>query len=398
MNINLLSDAFLQDPYPTYAELRALHEPIWVKQAEGISDIESVLMFSRYEDAVAIYKESQKISSNMFKVREKNEENTFFDHMMGSDGEKHKRLRSSVSEYFNSSNIEKFKPIIRQICDDLIDKMVIEHESIDLVADYAEKIPVLVIANLLGMGDADLVQMRRWSKIIGGGVDTISSSLDDINATKIALKEFLYYVKDYINFRKSHRKNEMIDYLIDLERQKILNESELYSMISFLFAAGHETTINSIGNGFWLLLTHPDQLRMIHNNFSLMSNAVEEIFRFESPLQRSSFRIAIEPVVINGFNVDPGTQISVILGSANRDETIFENADTFNILRSPNPHLSFGLGSHNCLGKHLARVEANIAFEHLLKRLPNMSLISSKPTWSRRSLLRGLTKLEVGFK
>jgi len=395
VTFDLNNDAFIQNPYPTYEKLRRLKEPVWVKQAEGISDIKSVLLFSRYDDAVAIYKESHKISSDMFRVREDNKENTFFNHMMGSDGEKHKRLRSSVSDYFTTSHIKKINPIITKICDNLIDEMLAKDSQIDLVDEYAEKIPVLVIANLLGMSDADLTQMRKWSKLIGGGVDTISSTLDDIAATQIALIEFMGYVREYIDFRKKHPKDEMIDHLIVQERNKILSESELCSMIAFLFAAGHETTINSIGNGIWLLLTHPEQLSRMKNDFLLLPNAVEEVFRFESPLQRSSFRMAIEPVTINGYLIEPGTQISVMLGAANRDETIFEKADKFNILRSPNPHIAFGIGTHNCLGKQLARVEANIAFKRLFERLPNMKLMTSDPEWSRRSLFRGLIKLEV---
>ena len=398
MNLDLNDIEFINNPYPTYKKLRELNEPIWIKQAEGISNVKSILLFSRYEDALEIYKESKKISNNMFRVREFNEKNLFFNHMMGSDGEKHKRLRSSVSDYFKVSHLEQIKPIISNLCNDLAIEIINKGkngEDIDLVNDYAEKIPILVIANLLGMTDCDLIKMRKWSKTISRGIDTISATLEDTEKTKIAIQEFMTYLKEYISYKKNHPKDSMIGHLISLEKNKVLSENELISMVSFLFVAGHETTINSIGNGLWLLLSHPEQLEMIKNDKSLLSNAVEEIFRFESPIQRSSFRMSVEPVIINGFSIDPETQISIAIGSANRDENIFKNPEKFDILRTPNPHIAFGAGVHNCLGKHLARIEASLSIECFIKNFPNLELLSSKPNWDGRSLLRGLKDLKV---
>lgn len=398
MNLNLNDKEFINNPYPTYKKLRDLSEPIWIKQAEGISNVKSILLFSKYEDAIEIYKESKKISNDMFRVREFNEANTFFNHMMGSDGKKHKRLRSSVSDYFRVSHLEQLKPIISKICSDLAVEIINKsknNESIDLVNDYAEKIPILVIANLLGMTDSNLVKMRKWSKIISRGIDTISSTVEDIEKTKIAIQEFMNYIKEYIVYRKNDSTDTMIGHLISLEKNKVLSENELISMISFLFVAGHETTINSIGNGLWLLLSHPEQLQMIKNDNSLLPNAVEEIFRFESPIQRSSFRMSVESIIINGFLIEPETQISIAIGSANRDEKIFKDPDKFDILRTPNPHIAFGVGVHNCLGKHLARIEAALSIECFINNFSNLELISSKPNWDGRSLLRGLKDLKV---
>jgi len=166
-------------------------------------------------------------------------------------------------------------------------------------------------------------------------------------------------------------------------------------MTAFLLFAGHETTINLIGNGLWLLLSHPEQLQLLLEDSSLLPQAVEEILRYESPEQRTSFRIVLEPLEINGITMNPGDQIGVMIGSANHDEKEFENPELFDIQRKPNRHLAFGMGIHNCLGKTLARVEAQIAFAKLLEYLPALKLQETIPSWRKNSFFRGLKELKV---
>lgn len=395
MILDIQNEDFIQNPYPFYQKMRSIKEPIKVKQPEGLSSIENLLLFSRYEDAIAIYKETKKISNDVFRVRENNETNTIFKHMVNSDGEDHSRLRASVSKYFTLDHIRHLENIIQTICDDLIDKIIQKNGKVDLIAEYAEKIPLLVIAKHLGMDDADLDKLRKWTKIIGSGLDVVSATQKDVQNAQAVLLEFLAYIKAYVENRKKHPKNLLIDDLIKNEKEGIYNQQELYSMIAVLFIGGHETTINLIGNGIWLLLSHPQQLAMIKKDFDLIPNAIEEILRYETPVQRSSFRITVEPVEINGFFIEKNTPISIALGSVNRDEKIFNNPDKFDILRSPNPHLSFGFGMHNCLGKHLSKFETKIAFERLFTRLDDIKLLSKVPNFSKKTLFRGHEKLEV---
>ena len=191
--------------------------------------------------------------------------------------------------------------------------------------------------------------------------------------------------------------DSMLSHLIDAHKQGAITLKELSGMVSFLLLAGHETTINLISSGLWLLLKHPEQSQLLRSRGDLLPSAVEEILRFESPAQRSTFRIATDPVEIGGFLVEPGQQISVIIGAANRDEAEFHNPGVFDIRRTPNRHLAFGQGVHSCLGKGLARAEARIAIGKIIEHLPSLRLVESTPLWRKNSFFRGLASLPVSL-
>lgn len=386
---------FVKNPYPYYAKLRAMNKPLWVEQPKAMSSSsKGIWLFSRYEDAISILKESQSISNDASKVRQENETSPFFKHMLNRDGIDHNRLRGLVNKFFSMKHIESIDMQICRVIDTLLDEME-KKENIDLIRDFAEKVPFGVIANIVGIPVSDMPKVRKWIIDIGNGFDTMLVNEEIAKKQHSALLAFLEYLRELIKNEEQFDEKSMINSLLHDQREGSISEDELIGMIGFILGAGHETTIGLIGNGLWLLLSHPDQWQILVDDPSMIPQAIEEALRFESPLQRSNFRITEENVNINGFEVKAGEQISVIVSSANRDETVFENADSFDIQRNPNPHIAFGVGLHNCLGKHLARVEVKIAFEKLIARFPRIKLESNIPQWRYNTFFRALDELRV---
>ncbi len=384
---------FLENPYPYYAKLRALNKPVWVPQpTEMPSSSKGIWFFSRYEDAVAIFKQSTSISNNIFKVLPKSDTNPFFMHVLNSDGADHTRLHRLVNRFFTTKYIKNIEPHIEAVIKNLIDAIE-KKETVDLISDFAEKIPFGVIANLIGIPVADMEKIREWTIDISDGLDTILINEDRLKKREEALFNFVNYLRQLVKKEDEIDSKSLLYSLIQAEKEGHLEKDELLGMVGFFLVSGHETTISLIGNGLWLLLSHPEQWQLLHNDPEMIPSAIEEILRFESPLQRSSFRIVEKAVEINGTKLEPGEQISVLIAAANHDENIFEHAEKFDIQRDPNPHLAFGLGVHNCIGRHLARVEARIAFEKIIEHFPSMHLQNMKPKWKKNTLSRGLIEL-----
>ena len=388
----LAGPAFFSDPYPFYARLREQREPFWLPHQQETSS-DGVWLFSRYDDAVAIFKQVAGVTKNLRSVRPKGVRLTFDANLLHRDGADHLRLRRLVSDYFSMASVERLRPVVVAIANELVTKAQSKGEFC-FVADVAEPMPLYVIASIVGIPGADMQRVRAWSLILSAGFDSLLSDVAVLGRQKQAMDEFFAYVEHQIEAKRSKPDNSMLSALVGA-RGKHLDHEELAAMIGFLLFAGHETTVSLLGSLVWLLLSHPEQWALVRRQPELVHGAVEEALRFESPTQRTSFRLVNEPVTINGHTLEPGQQIGVIIGSANRDEAAFERADQFDIGRNPNNHIAFGPGLHNCLGKSVARMEAEVCLEVLLNKMPDLVPRSAYPAWRRNSFFRGLLSLPV---
>ncbi len=314
--------------------------------------------------------------------------------MLTTDPPDHTRLRQLVSKAFTPRMIEQLRPRIQQIADALIDAVEARGEM-DLIADFALPLPITVISEMLGIPEADRHQFRTWTQVL------INSSVGADQAASIAAEEaFLQYLKDLVASKRAKVGDDLISDMLQVEEQgDALSEYELISTIWLLIIAGHETTVNLIGNGMLALLEHPDQLHLLQHDPSLIVSAVEELLRYTGPVSLSSLRWADEDIVMHDQLIHKGDLVFVSLISANTDPEQFADPEVLDLTRQINKHLAFGKGIHVCLGAPLARLEGQIAFETLLRRLPNLQLAcdSAELEWNRSPILRGLTGLPVTF-
>jgi cytochrome P450 len=280
---------------------------------------------------------------------------------------------------------------VRRIADDLVDAMLAGGGEGDLIAEFAFPLPITVICELLGVPLRDRDAFRAWSNAIAAGM---GSGMDN-RAVADALDA---YIRELVAAKRADLGDDLLSELIavrdDTDR---LSESELVGMVFLLLIAGHETTVNLIGNGAYLLLTHPDQLARLAADPGLIPKAVEEFLRYESPVETSTPRFTTEPVEVGGVTIPAGELVLVALASANRDPERFAGADRFDVERNDSAHVAFGHGIHFCLGAPLARMEGQVAFETLLSRLPGLALAVAPDAlaWRPGILMRGLVDLPV---
>lgn len=386
--IHLDEPAFFQDPYPYYARLRASGKPFWLPRAQE----EGLWLFSRHADSEVLFKEIAALSKNIRAVRPPDKVTLFDLHVLHRDGEDHLRLRRLVADFFSSRHIAKFETRIERVAQSLVRELKAKG-SFDLMADFSDQLPQQVIADLMGIPAEDMLRVREWSIALGDGFDSLLASSEVDARQKQALSAFLEYAREVIANKRRQPDTSLIGHMVAAEAGKTISPDELIAMAGFLLFSGHETTINLIGNSLWLLLSHPSQWQLLKQDPGRIPQAIEEILRYESPEQRTSFRIALEPLEVNGIHIEVGQQIGIILGSANRDEAVFDNPDVFDIQRDARRHLAFGLGLHNCLGKTLARTEARIALGTLIEQLPNLKLFNTQVQWRHNSFFRGLVAL-----
>jgi len=317
--------------------------------------------------------------------------------MVFVDEPDHRRLRGLVSKAFTPRYMEGLRPRVQQIADELLDR-VADQGHMDLVKDYAFPLPINVISEMLGVPEKDRPQIRVWSQalvtVTGMGV----AGRDE--RTMVHVQAFASYALQLVAEKRLHPADDLISQLIAIEEEgDRLSEAELLSMITLLIFAGHETTSNLIGIGSLMLLDHPDQLEKLKADLRLVPSAVEELLRFNGPVTMPVPRFAREEIELAGQHIKKGDLLIIALISANRDETQFTQPDEMDIARTLNRHIAFGQGIHVCLGAPLARLEGDIAFTTLLKRLPNLRLSVPREsiTWRVSGNLRGLTALPVAF-
>ncbi len=389
--MNLNQYEFFQNPYPFYEQIRLTGKPYWLEHKQPTLNNHGVWLFLGYSEALQIFKSSQ-FTKSILSHRTEGNISLFDLHLLHRDPPDHQRLRGLIAPYFSLVAMSKLEAIIEQVTHELIDAML-QKPEFDLMADFAEPLPLNVIAYMMGLPKSDMSEIRQWSLDIGNGFDSIIHSDQVFVLQKEAIGAFLEYVKSAILTKKNHPCDDLTSVLNHANNQGLISDDELIAMVGFLIFAGHETTINLIGNGMNTLLRNQEQWQLLKNNPLLITSAVEEILRFESPEQRSSFRILKQNMTIAGHEVKAGEHIGVVIGAANRDAEVFSYPNQFDITRESNRHLAFGSGVHQCLGIHMAKLEAKIAIAAISQRMPDIRLLQDQPNWRRNSFFRGLETL-----
>ncbi len=385
------------NPQAVYERIR-LEDP--VHRSIGRMSGNPIWFLTRYDDCVAFLKDQRfgKQIDKHFSPEEVRrwwgDSDPTFDpvnyHMLNLDPPDHTRLRALVHKAFTPRMIENLRPRISQIADDLIDEMAGKSE-IDMIADFGFPLPITVIAELLGVPASDREKFREWTKALVFGIDADSS--------RVAALEFAMYTNSLIDERSQSPRDDLISALVQAEEEDDkLDRMELMSMIFLLLVAGHETTVNLIGNGTLALMQNPDQLQKLRDEPGLIRSAVEEMLRYNGPVETTTLRMALtDDAEIAGVHIPKGEGVLAALVAANRDPAVFADPNRFDITRDPNKHIAFGNGIHFCVGAPLARLEGAIAINRLVERLPRLELAVDPQTlvWNENILLHGMAALPV---
>ena len=388
---NPLSTRTAQDPYPVYAVLRE-RDPV------HRSRLMNALLFTRHADADTILRDHRRFSNDPRKgdLNRRQRASLPADDdftMLFLDPPDHKRLRSLVNKAFTPKAVNALKPHIRSLLGSLLDD-IDDLAGFDLMETVAQPLPVIVIAEMLGVPPQDRAQFKVWSDQRARLLEPAISARERAIA-EVASKALEAYLRPIIKERRTTPKDDIVSALAQAEDEgDQLTERETLNMLRLLLIAGNETTTNLIGNGMLALLRHPDQLQRLREDSTLIPAAVDELLRFDSPVQ-TDFRRALEDCEVNGFAVRRRENIVVLLGAANRDPDVFDNPDRLDVGRNDRSHLSFGRGIHHCLGAPLARLEGRIVLETLLERFSEISLLTERPRFRNSIVLRGLESLPL---
>jgi len=385
--IDFSAPGFVKDPYPELAQLRSAGKPMW---HEGLG----IWLAAKHQDANAVLR--TKTLGRIFTPRDPetqwNEFNWLHsDSILDSEPPKHTRLRSLVGKAFSRSRIDSLKPEIERLAGILLDKAedkLARTGTFDLIADYAEPLPVKVIAALLGFPDEDEHLLRPWSQAIVKMYEVDPSDTAQEEARQAA-HEFAEYVRALMIARKITPGEDLISELATVEEAgEKLNTQELIATCVLLLNAGHEASVNGFGNGIVAALQREDQAQLLRSNpRAVTDTAIEEFLRFDAPLQLFE-RTATQDTEIGGITVQKGQKIASLLGSANRDEDVFENPEQLDLTRANNPQIGFGAGIHFCLGAPLARLELSASLPMLFERFPEIQL-DGEPVRRDTFVLRG---------
>lgn len=394
MHFDPRAPEFRANPYPYYALLQQ-QAPIFRWEAWGI------WFLSSYDDCAALLRDNRLGHSPQGYADAPDNQQPLFD-MMGRwmllmDPPDHTRLRSLVHKAFTPRMVAQLRGSIQQITDGLLDQAEAHakaQHSFDLMAALAYPLPVAVICALLGVPAADNVRFHAWSDAIARSLDlTEDPAVYDRAAA--AAEQLQGYLDGLLVERRARPQSDLISALVAVEEQgERLTRAELFATCALLLIAGHETTVNLIGNGTLALLRNPEQWQLLKDNPALIETAVEELLRYDGPVQMTS-RIVHEDVELRGHVFRAGQEVAFLLGAANHDPVRFANPGKLDITRADNRHLGFGGGIHYCLGAPLARLEGEIAFSMLARRMPNLQLASDTVTYRDNFVLRGLTALPV---
>jgi cytochrome P450 len=393
------STEFAANPFPLFAQLRSAGAVVAVPFG---SEGESVWMVTRLEEAVQVLKNQLFTVDPSTISRDENQQQSpprgvggFLGRsMIDVDEPDHRRLRSLVSKAFTPRYIQSLRPSIQRIADELLDR-VADQGHMDLVKEFAFPLPITVISTMLGVPSEGQALIREWSELFSSGG---APSRDP--ARELITQTFAEYLVQLIAEKRVHPHDDLISQLIQIEEAgDRLEEGELLSMIALLIFAGHETTSNLIGNGMLMLFDAPLQLQRLKADLSLVPVAVEEFLRYNGPVLAPAPRYATEDVTLGGQRIRKGDMVLTMLGSANRDESQFTQPEELDIARSLGRHVAFGQGIHTCLGAPLARLEGDIAFTTLLRRLPDIRLDMPRDAviWKGNLFLHGISSLPVAF-
>ncbi len=390
----------IANPYPLYAMLRSnnpvLKAPVPVEAGAG------VWILTRYADVQSVLRDGRfsvdRIRADVVKANMDRLPANFlsgpggFRSMLIMDPPDHTRIRSLVNKAFTPRRVADLASPIEALVKNLLEDAVVDG-GFEVMADFAEPLPAVVIGELLGVPEENRLEFKQWSKelisLLGQG------PWESADRFEKALEPLLDFLRGLIALRRSEPRDDLISAMIEAqEAREALTDQELLSTSFLLLLAGHETTTNLIGNGLLALLRHPDQLERLRGDPSLIDNAVEELLRYDSPVQ-ATVRVATEDVEIGGQPIGKGALVACVIGAANRDPDVFENPDQLDVGRAEIHHLSFGFGTHFCLGAGLARLEARIAFRALVEGFPFLALEGETGQYRANPVLRGLTELRV---
>lgn len=372
------SARILSDPYDTYDRLRTRDPVHRMRLING-------WVLTRYEDVDMVLRDHRQFSKNDGREDE-------YRSMLHHDPPDHTRLRSLVSKAFTPRAVRELHPRVQRIVDDLLNELE-GKDRFDLIESLAFPMPVTVIAEMLGVPAQDMDKFKDWSNDVSL---TIEPSLreDQIRRVERASEELYAYFEDIIEQRRREPQDDMITALLNAEDEgDRLTHEELLGTLVLLLVAGNETTRNLIGNGMRALLKHPDQLRKLRDNSDLLDSAINELLRYDSPVQLDG-RLVHSDVEVAGHRIHAGQRILCAIGAANRDPTVFAEPDKLDIERNERSHIAFGRGIHHCLGAPLAMLEARAAFSALLDRFSHIELVS-EPVYRKQVVLRGVEELWV---
>ncbi|KPV41790.1 cytochrome P450 [Alicyclobacillus ferrooxydans] len=411
--MDMFSPQLRMNPYPVYHLMR---------QAQPVMYMEQMHIWSvfRYADVRTVLSDYARFSSQYGQSgvpdKSASAEARHGSSLITTDPPRHTKLRSLVNRAFTPRAVEALEPRIKEIAHELIDQIVERgarsldgphgshgapghnsvHGTFDLVEDFSYPLPVIVIAELLGVPSSHRKQFKEWSDVVVASADNmIGGSNPDSGRVHQEMAEYFHHI---MAERRQEPKDDLISALLAAEEDnEHLSEADILSFCWLLLVAGNETTTNLIGNAVRTLLEHPDQYAMLTEDRSLIPGALEETLRYRSPVQ-AMFRVTTEDVTLADRTIPAGERVIAWIGSANRDEERFAQADRFDITRNPNPHIAFGHGVHFCLGAPLARLEARVALETILDRLPNLSRINDDPLEPARGfIVHGVTSLPLKF-
>ncbi len=398
MSFDPLARDFQHNPYPVYDELRAT-TPIFYWEPWKI------WFFTRYEDVNTLLRdrrlgrtmehilplEQRYVAPAAIEPFERISQHSMFD----KEPPEHTRLRGLVHKVFTPKRVESLRGQIEVICNQLLDA-VMDKSEIEVLNDFAVPLPVNVISELLGVPESDRHLLRPWSNNIVAMYELDHTPEQERLAVQSSI-DFADYLRNLANERRVNPQDDLITALVQVEEAgERLTMDELISTCVLLLNAGHEATVNVIGNGLWALLQYPDQMQALVQNPALIPMAIEELLRFDTPLQLFR-RWVLEDMEYGGYQFKQGDELGFMFGAANRDPVRFNQPNSLDVTREDNPHITFGGGVHYCLGAPLARLELQIAYQTLLGRLPNLRLAGAAPQFKDAYVIRGLHNLCLKF-
>ncbi|MGW3172527.1 cytochrome P450 [Streptomyces sp. NPDC001153] len=390
--------AFLADPYPAYAELRARgrvirYEPTDQWLVPHHADVAALLRDRRLGRTYQ-HRFSHEEFGRTAPPPEHEPFHTLNDHgMLDLEPPDHTRIRRLVSKAFTPRTVERLKPYVHGLANDLVAALV-HNGGGDLLTDVAEPLPVAVIAEMLGIPEADRAQLRPWSAAICGMYELNPSEETAAQAVRASV-EFSEYLRMLIATRRKEPGEDLVSGLIAAhdEDDDRLTEQEMISTAVLLLNAGHEATVNATVNGWWALFRNPGQLAALRADHSLVPSAIEELMRYDTPLQLFE-RWVLDDIEIDGTTVPRGSEIAMLFGSANHDPAVFTDPGRLDLTRTDNPHISFSAGIHYCIGAPLARIELAASMTALLQQAPTLTL-AAEPRRKPNFVIRGLEGLSV---
>ena len=397
-----LSESFARNPYAVYAQLRERQQPMFYEGADAwllarFEDVEKAALNPKLVRSLSAFMPEEQVAAERRKANwhdMPNHSRFVQFSLLDSDGDVHFRLRKLVLGMFTGRYVERYRAMIQLYVDRLVDTLL-EKREIDFVDDLASHVPGHIIGNVLGVPDEDCPQLRVWSENVVQFFD-VGRTEQHKQLAEQATTEFYEYLLELISIRSRHPQEDLVSTLIAARNSGAMDETELISSCMLILMAGHGSTIDVMGSGMHALLQNPAQLARLRQDRNLIQTAVQEMFRYESPLP-FFHRYATEDVEVLGRTYPKGTRFGLLYGSANRDPLRFPEADTFDVARDPNRHIAFGRGAHLCLGNHLSRLDMEIVFLSLLDRAKSIELIYDEVEFKRGLSIRGPKSLPLSL-